>query len=132
MDNSALAQFQNAIDGFTSPVVPLVILSLVFLFIIAAQIIFTLKSDNVLIWIAPIFFGIAGGFANFITASYYQNAKVVMDTYEPVLTPNEFAMAPNYSAFELLFIILGILYFISAFVSFVIAVIKAVRRRNMY
>ena len=131
---TALEQFQEKIiDGSTSVLVPGIILGVFFLLVIAFQIVAILKNFNGLTFIIPIFFGIAGGFSSLVTMSYYSTFRTAIDEeWVNYLTEAELALAPNFDAYTILFLVLAILYFVSTFVSFVMAIVQLIRSRNAY
>lgn len=120
------------LDEYTGIALPVIVLGLALLGLIAMQIILALKTDNLLVWLAPIFLGVAGGFSCLATMSYYSSFETIAKNNEPYLDPSILATVPNFGAFSVTFLFLAILFFLSIFVSFVLAVIKAVKRRNTY
>ena len=120
------------LNEYTGIALPVIILGLAFLGLIAMQIIFALKTDNLLVWLAPIFLGVAGGFSCLATMSYYSSFETIAKNNEPYLDPSILSTVPNFGAYSVTFLFLAILFFVSIFVSFVLAVVKAIRRRNQY
>lgn len=120
------------LNEYTGIALPVIILGLAFLGLIAMQIIFALKIDNLLVWLAPIFLGVAGGFSCLATMSYYSSFETIAKNNEPYLDPSILSTVPNFGAYSVTFLFLAILFFVSIFVSFVLAVVKAIRRRNQY
>lgn len=135
--NDAVATVQAVdpaafLDEYTSVAVPVIILGLAFIGLIVMQILFVLKTDNVLVWIAPIFLGVAGGFASLATMSYYSSFETIAKNNTPYLDPVIQATVPNFGAFSVTFLFFSVVFFSSIFISFVLAVIKAIKRRNQY
>ena len=120
------------LDEYTSVAVPAIILGLAIIGLIVMQILFVLKTDNVLVWIAPIFLGVAGGFASLATMSYYSSFETIAKNNTPYLDPVIQSTVPNFGAFSVTFLFFSIIFFSSIFISFVLAVIKAIKRRNQY
>ena len=128
------------LDEYTGIAVPIIVLGIAFISLIAMQIIFALKTDNLLVWLAPIFLGVAGGFSCLATMSYYSSFEEIANSWIEGLTKdgqldilNQLqTVCPNFGAYSVTFLFLAILFFLSIFVSFVLAVIKAVKRRNTY
>ena len=135
--NDALSTVQAVdpaafLDEYTSVAVPAIILGLAFVGLVVMQIVFVLKTDNVLVWIAPIFLGVAGGFASLATMSYYSSFETIAKNNIPYLDPVIQSTVPNFGAFSVTFLFFSIIFFSSIFISFVLAVIKAIKRRNQY
>ncbi len=135
--NDAVATVQAVdpaafLDEYTSVAVPVIILGLAFIGLIVMQILFVLKTDNVLVWIAPIFLGVAGGFASLATMSYYSSFETIAKNNTPYLDPVIQSTVPNFGAFSVTFLFFSVVFFSSIFISFVLAVIKAIKRRNQY
>lgn len=120
------------LDEYTGIAFPVIVLGLAFIGLIAMQVIFVLKTDNLLVWLAPIFLGVAGGFSCLATMSYYSSFEEIAKNNLPYLDITLQSSVPNFGAFSVTFLFLGILFFVSIFISFVLAVIKAVKRRNTY
>lgn len=135
--NDALSTVQAVdpaafLDEYTSVAVPAIILGLAVVGLVVMQIVFVLKTDNVLVWIAPIFLGVAGGFASLATMSYYSSFETIAKNNIPYLDPVIQSTVPNFGAFSVTFLFFSIIFFSSIFISFVLAVIKAIKRRNQY
>ena len=135
--NDALSTVQAVdpaafLDEYTSVAVPAIILGLAIVGLVVMQIVFVLKTDNVLVWIAPIFLGVAGGFASLATMSYYSSFEAIAKNNIPYLDSVIQSTVPNFGAFSVTFLFFSIIFFSSIFISFVLAVIKAIKRRNQY
>ena len=135
--NDALSTVQAVdpaafLDEYTSVAVPAIILGLAIVGLVVMQIVFVLKTDNVLVWIAPIFLGVAGGFASLATMSYYSSFETIAKNNIPYLDSVIQSTVPNFGAFSVTFLFFSIIFFSSIFISFVLAVIKAIKRRNQY
>ena len=135
--NDALSTVQAVdpaafLDEYTSVAVPAIILGLAIVGLVVMQIVFVLKTDNVLVWIAPIFLGVAGGFSSLATMSYYSSFEAIAKNNIPYLDSVIQSTVPNFGAFSVTFLFFSIIFFSSIFISFVLAVIKAIKRRNQY
>ncbi|MBQ0013893.1 MAG: hypothetical protein MJ111_02335 [Clostridia bacterium] len=135
--NDALSTVQAVdpaafLDEYTSVAVPAIILGLAIVGLVVMQIVFVLKTDNVLVWIAPIFLGVAGGFSSLATMSYYSSFETIAKNNIPYLDSVIQSTVPNFGAFSVTFLFFSIIFFSSIFISFVLAVIKAIKRRNQY
>jgi len=120
------------LDQYTIIAVPVIILGLALLGLMVMQILFTMKTDSILVWIAPLFLGIAGGFSSLATMSYYSSFEEIAENNLPYLTTVQQAMCPNFGAYSVTFLALAIFFFVSIFVSFIIAVVKAIKRRDQF
>lgn len=120
------------LNEYTSFAVPFIIMTLAFIGMIAIQILATVKFDSIFWFIIPIFLGVAGGFSSLACMSYYSSFDKILENNTPYLTPSQLSDAPNFGAFEIVFIFLAILFFASMFVSFVLAAVKAFRNRNQF
>ena len=120
------------LSEYTSVLVPAVVLGLAFLGLIIIQIVLTVKSDSLLAWLLPLFLGVAGGFSCLATMSYYSTFEKIAENNMPYLTPELQASVPNFNGYSVIFLAVAVFFFISLFISFLIAAVKAIRRHNMY
>ena len=120
------------LDQYTGVIVPALVLGIALLGLIAMQILFTLKTESIAVWLAPIFLGVVGGFACLATMSYYSSFEKIAQNNLPYLSVEQQAMVPNFGAYSVTFLAMAVVFFLSLFVSFLIAIIKAIRRRNQY
>jgi hypothetical protein len=120
------------LDQYTSVLVPVIVLGLALLGLVFMQIFFTLRTDSLLVWLAPLFLGVAGGFSCLATMSYYSSFEKIAENNMAYLTVEQQAMCPNFGAYSVPFLAMAVVFFLSLFVSMVIAMIKAIRRRNQY
>lgn len=120
------------LSQYTGVWVPALILGLALIGLMVMQIIFTMKSESILVWLAPLFLGVAGGFSSLATMSYYSSFEIIAKNNMAYLTVEQQAMCPNFGAYSVTFLAFAIFFFLSLFVSFVIAIVKAIRRRNQY
>ncbi|MCQ2461461.1 MAG: hypothetical protein MJ115_04890 [Clostridia bacterium] len=120
------------LSQYTGVWVPALILGLALIGLMVMQIIFTMKSESILVWLAPLFLGVAGGFSSLATMSYYSSFETIAKNNMAYLTVEQQAMCPNFGAYSVTFLAFAIFFFLSLFVSFVIAIVKAIRRRDQY
>ena len=120
------------LSEYTSFAVPFIILLLAFIGLIVLQVLSTVKFRSILWWIIPMVLGVAGGFSSLASMSYYSSFAKILENNTPYLSAEQLAAAPNFGAYEIVFIFLSALFFASLFVSFVLAVIKIIRNRNTF
>lgn len=120
------------LDEYASFAVPFVILLLAFIGIVVIQVLSTVKFRSIMWWLIPMVLGVAGGFGSLASMSYYSSFNKILENNTPYLTPEQIASAPNFGAYEIVFIFLSALFFASLFVSFLLAVIKIVKNRNAF
>ena len=120
--NDALSTVQAVdpaafLDEYTSVAVPAIILGLAIVGLVVMQIVFVLKTDNVLVWIAPIFLGVAGGFSSLATMSYYSSFETIAKNNIPYLDSVIQSTVPNFGAFSVTFLFFSIIFFSSIFIN---------------
>ncbi len=120
------------LDEYTSFALPFVLLLVALLGLITLQVLSTVKFRSILWWLIPIFLGIAGGFSSLACMTYYSSFNKILENNTPYLTVEQLEMAPNFGAYEIVFIFMSALFFSSLFVSFLLAVIKAIKNRNSF
>ncbi|MBQ0135141.1 MAG: hypothetical protein KBS43_00175 [Oscillospiraceae bacterium] len=120
------------LDQYTGIWVPVLFLGLALVALMVMQVIFTMKTDSILLWIIPLFLGVAGGFSSLATMSYYSSFETIANNNLGYLTAEQQAMCPDFGAYSVTFLALAVFFFASLFISFVLAIIKAIRRRNQY
>ncbi|MBR5976323.1 MAG: hypothetical protein IK046_00760 [Clostridia bacterium] len=120
------------LDQYTSILVPAILLGLALIGLVLMQILFTLKTDSIAVWLAPIFLGVVGGFCCLATTSYYSSFEKIAQNNLPYLSVEQQAQVPAFGAYSVTFLAMAVFFFLSLFVSMTIAIIKAIKRRNQY
>lgn len=132
MPNQNMIDPAAFLEEYTSIAVPVIILGLALIGLVVMQIIFVLRTESILVWLLPLFLGVAGGFSCLATMSYYSSFETIANNNMAYLTTAQQAVCPNFGAYSVTFLAMAIFFFLSIFVSFVLAVIKAIRKRNQF